>query len=411
MLIKSMLYRLFTFAFSMLISPIMLITALISRLKKGNQLNKNEFRILWGTDSLTNYVNWSRAMAENGWKSRTAVGVVSSHSAQSDFDEMIFSNRSNKQITILEKIFIEFRDYFFFIRFFMRTLTRENLVVVSCTGLVFSHFNVGLLNYKTEFRLLKIAGIKVCVIPYGGDAHVYRRLRNPNWMTALAIDYSEQSKLQNKIAARVDYYVAHSDVFLPGGAVLDGFGRSDRISVNTLCIDTTEWAPVTRKKNGQNLVITHTPNHRGVKGTAAVIQTVDLLRAEGLSLELRLVEGKSNKEVREFLREFSDIHIDQLNSDLYGLSAIESMSLGIPTISSFEGELRNFFDRWSFSKECPIISANPSNLTEVLRNVIADSNSWQEISRKSREYVKKYHSYESFETFFAEIIKSNGWIV
>jgi hypothetical protein len=42
--------------------------------------------------------------------------------------------------------------------------------------------------------------------------------------------------------------------------------------------------------------------------------------------------------------------------------------------------------------ECPIIHADPGTLEGVLREVLANSESWKQLSAAGREYVFKYHS-------------------
>jgi glycosyltransferase involved in cell wall biosynthesis len=282
--------------------------------------------------------------------------------------------------------------------------------MTSCEGFIFYQYNRGLFNYKVEYFLLRLAKIKIGVIPYGGDAHIYRRIQNPKWLAGLLTDYPKQALIQNDISERVDFYVEKADIFLPGSAIFDGFGRADRISANTLCIDTDLWSP-TSKSIRKTIVISHTPNHRKIKGTQLIIEAVSQLKAEGFNVELKLIEGKSNEDVRIALQGSSDIHIDQLNSDCYGLSAIESMALGIPTLSSFGGAVREFFNEWSFSKNCPIVDINSGTLLENLRTLIENDNYRDDLSIRSRQYVLDYHSYEYFARFFEEILESKSIIL
>jgi glycosyltransferase involved in cell wall biosynthesis len=390
---------------SIICLPVFFMIALIGRLRKKGKLTKENFTILWGTTSLTNYKHWSRSLVFAGWKSTSAVGWLSHHSNHDDFNRVIFLHKVASDSSRLAKIKAEISNFIAFINFVISALLNANLVMHSCEGLIFHHYRMGLFHHRIEYILLKTAKIKVGVIPYGGDAHVYRRIRNPDWLAGLLSDYPESAKVQNKIANKVDFYVEKADIFLPGSALLDGFGRSDRISVNTLCIDTNLWSPKPKIQKNY-LTVTHSPNHRDVKGTKFILEAISKLNEEGFKVELILIEGKSNEEVREQLQNSSDVHIDQLHSDSYGLSAIESMALGIPTISSFGGEMREFFDRWSFSKTCPIIYSKSDTLADTLRDLIIDRELRTRISEESRQYVLDFHSYNYFEKFFTEVLKS-----
>lgn len=400
--------RIYSFTVSILslfIAPVFVSAAIIGRFFKKKNLTKENINVIWGTTSLTNYKHWSNALVAAGWESKSVVGQVSIQSSFNDFNYVLFKKPTNEDPNQFNSPYQVIRNFLRFVVFFLSILLKTNLVVHSCEGLVFHHYNKGFFSYKIEYIFLKIANVKIIIIPYGSDAHVYRRIRNPYWLAGLLSDYPQNARIQNRIAKRVDFYVEKADLFLPGSAILDGFGRSDAISVNTLCIDTELWRPIPRAKN-RHLVITHTPNHRGVKGTESIIKAISQLNEEGYELELILIEKKSNEEVRTTLQSLSDIHIDQLNSDAYALSAIEAMALGIPTISSFGGTIRDFFSEWSFAETCPILNSNSENLIEVLRELVSDSKKRVDVGKKSREYAVRYHSYEHFAKFFHELLVS-----
>jgi hypothetical protein len=283
-------------------------------------------------------------------------------------------------------------------------LASAHLVCISCDGFIFQHYKTLGFNYKIENFLLKFAGVKVCVFPYGGDAYVYSRIQDKNWFFGLMSDYPEASKNQSKIGERVDYFIAKADLFLPGAMLFDGMGRTDWFTPSTLCIDVPKRNNRSRNHHNQ-IVVTHAPNHRAVKGTRFIIETVEKLVQEGVGIELKLLENETNQEVMRVLAEESDIHIDQLHFDGYGLNAIESMSLGVPTIGNFSGISRDFFDRWSFTTECPMIVASEKTLGEVLLNLVENRNQLQDISKKSVMYIEKHHSSEAFAMNFSQILQ------
>ncbi|MDH3189286.1 MAG: glycosyltransferase, partial [Acidimicrobiia bacterium] len=45
--------------------------------------------------------------------------------------------------------------------------------------------------------------------------------------------------------------------------------------------------------------------------------------------------------------------------------------------------------------ECPVVHADPDNLEQVLRALLADRQSWDARARAGREYVDSYHNGEA----------------
>src|SRR5690606_29484229 len=130
-----------------------------------------------------------------------------------------------------------------------------------------------------------------------------------------------------RIAQRVAYWSERADCIITGLMGVDGFGRWDVIIPSQLFLDTGLWSASQREsradgKNGA-VVVAHAPNHRGFKGTEFVLAAVETLKAEGLKVELRLIEGLQNDEVRRILREEVDILVEQLIYTGYALNALE----------------------------------------------------------------------------------------
>ena len=132
-------------------------------------------------------------------------------------------------------------------------------------------------------------------------------------------------------------------------------------------------------------IILHTPTEPQVKGTKYVLETIDKLKKAGLNFEFKL---KRNMTQEETHREISkcDIYLDELLTGGYGVTAIESMALGKPTISWVLKSIQEISP-----EGLPIVSANPDNLEKKLTNLILDPDQRYEIGIQSRKYVEKYH--------------------
>jgi glycosyltransferase involved in cell wall biosynthesis len=81
------------------------------------------------------------------------------------------------------------------------------------------------------------------------------------------------------------------------------------------------------------------------------------------------------------------------------------MACGLPTITNLEYDSITLpMRRWSFLDECPLVSASPENIADVLRQLISNPQLRNEIGVASRKYVEKYHGLDSAHYLFTNII-------
>ena len=386
--------------FSVTNLPCFLTVAIISRILKSAKEQKS-YNVFWGTEPILNNYHWSQATKANFTQS-TYITRRDSFILNGRADTVLFSDRCGASLGV--KIIIVLRENLIFALTFMKILLRGNLVCISCDGFIFQNYKTFGFDYRLELMLLKLAGVAVCVLPYGSDAYVYSKVQDKNWLYGLLSDYPDAARRQKQIEKRVDFYARHSDLFLPGPMLFDGLGRSDWITPSILCVEKPKEVRKERSRSG-TLIVTHAPNHREVKGTKFVIGAVNQLIDEGIAIELRLLENKPNHEVIRVLTEESDVHIDQLFFDGYALNALEARRVGVPSIGNFSGPLREFFDRWSFTAECPMIVANDRTLPDVLRSLCNDREYLETVSMKSVDYVKKFHSNRSFAENFSRLLE------
>lgn len=79
------------------------------------------------------------------------------------------------------------------------------------------------------------------------------------------------------------------------------------------------------------VLIAHAPTNREVKSTAAFLEAVDRLRAEGHDIEVDLIEGRTWDECLE-RKARADIYFDQVKLG-YGNNSVECWGMGIPVIA------------------------------------------------------------------------------
>jgi hypothetical protein len=221
--------------------------------------------------------------------------------------------------------------------------------------------------------------------------------------------YPLEARKQERISAQVDYWVRNADVTIPGMMGPDGGGRWDVLAPSSLTIDISLWEPSQRRSvaDGRNgtVYIAHAPNHRGFKGTEFVIDAVQKLREEGLSIELILLEKVQNDVLRKIFRDDVDILVEQLIATGHGFNAVEGMASGLPVVSNLEDETYTLpFRRWSFLNECPIASACPETIEEVLRKLVTRPDLRLSLGIAGRQYAEKYHSFGSAQHLFKSVL-------
>lgn len=131
--------------------------------------------------------------------------------------------------------------------------------------------------------------------------------------------------------------------------------------------------------------IVHGPSNRAIKGTKYLLEAVETLQKEGVPVELKLIEGMRHADAMRACRD-ADIAIDQLLIGAYGQFSVEMMALGKPVICYIRDDLRDFY-----TGDLPIISADPSSITRVLRQLVEHRDRWEALGQRGRAYVRDVH--------------------
>lgn len=254
---------------------------------------------------------------------------------------------------------------------------------------------------RLELAILRLAGKATIVSPYGGDVAVRGHLAG--WEDVMALDYPETVARSDAIRARVDWFVRGADLTIRN--VNPGYlPRADVLWPNQYALDPTAFVPGPKSTaNGRDGAVTvlHAPNHRRIKGTDHLIQSVEELRAEGLAVELVLLEGRPNRDVRDALR-CADIVAEQFLVG-YGLLAVEAMASGAAVLSNV-GWLPADVRRHRAIVELPIVDATPETLTERLRELVLNPAFRAELGARGREYVLRWHTDDAAARTWSEIV-------
>ena len=355
-------------------------------------------KCFWGPAPLVSFKYWSQVVKDMGYTSQTLVSRVYNINNKSDFDEVYEE--------LLQKTYKGFPYFFKFLfkEFFIfdYALKHYSIFHFPASGGPLGNTN----KWNKEAELIHRIGGKVIILPYGADFFQYSKVSNVSLRHALMSHYPRYAREEETIEQRIKYWSKEADVFLSGLQTY-GLGRWDLFPYLMVTIDDEAWKmkATFSKNNGTNGVVNviHTPNHRVIKGTEYVIRAIEELKKEGLQVNLILLEGVKNDEVKRIMQEDADILVEQLIQG-YALSAIEGMSTGVAVISNLEEEhYTRAFRRYSYLEECPILNGTPEDIKDKLRMLITNPQLREDLGKAGRAYVEKYHSEESAKYMFSRI--------
>ena len=109
------------------------------------------------------------------------------------------------------------------------------------------------------------------------------------------------------------------------------------------------------------LRVCHSPTNRYYKGSDDIIEICSGLDKNGL-IDFILIEGKTQEEVIK-IKQSCDIYIDQIHNRGgwgYGMSSIESLSMGLVCLTELVREYQNFIP------DHPFINVTKQNLKEKI---------------------------------------------
>lgn len=385
---------LYLLASGVFLIPFCIMSVIVCLFARRPVLDGKVARIVWGPIPIINNKYWSKALKDNGYNSTTYMHKAFENiNTKDDFDEYV-SGRLKGVPAPIKLVLL-----------FWESLLRFDVFCISCNGWLLGHTPYGFL----EAPIFKFAAKKTIVIPFGGDAYVYKNVRSVALRHGLQLSYPALAKDQETIEKRVAYWRKHAD-FMPGSVIsVDGIGRWDALLFNYLFIDTEQWQASKRNSNADGrkdtVYVTHAPNHTGFKGTEFVKKAVEDLQTEGLKVELKLLQNIQNEEVRRILAEDTDILVEQLIFTGHGLNGLEGMASGLPVVCNLEDEnYTKIFRRWSYLDECPLVSAEPENITDVLRALVTRPALRAELAQKSREYAEKYNDLSACHFLFSNAL-------
>lgn len=142
------------------------------------------------------------------------------------------------------------------------------------------------------------------------------------------------------------------------------------------------------KRDDGRVRVVHSPSRRDRKHTAEIIEAVGLLQAQGLPVDLDIIEKLPNAEcIRR--KASGDICFDQLELQ-YGTSAVECMYLGIPVIVGMDDATDTRVRE--VTGLTPYVRATRESLASVLHSLVTDQKMRAEVGAVGSEYARRFHS-------------------
>lgn len=145
-----------------------------------------------------------------------------------------------------------------------------------------------------------------------------------------------------------------------------------------------------RQQENERLRIVHSPTNRSMKGTELILPVIEAVK-KVRHIDFVIIENKPHEEVIR-MKETCDLAIEQVGNfggTGYGRNSLETLALGIPTIT----EMTPDYVAWL--PENPFVLATPKTLFERLLELIDNPLLRSEASAHGRQWVEKYHSYEA----------------
>jgi len=165
--------------------------------------------------------------------------------------------------------------------------------------------------------------------------------------------------------------------------------------------DTLEISPA-NPPDSPPVRIGHAVVTRSSKGSDAILAAIAEV-AKDHDIEPVLIERLPYKEALE-LKSTCHIFIDQLGELGYGLSGLESLAMGIPTVVELLPDHEEFIGKH------PFVIANSDTLADVLRGLIDDEPRRRELTQIGPKWVAEFHSPARTVDIIHEKYHDLGWL-
>ena len=176
--------------------------------------------------------------------------------------------------------------------------------------------------------------------------------------------------------------------------------RHPNINYLFLPSDTESYTPKT--KLNAIIRIAHAPTNRHYKGSNLIINLCRKIADEGL-INFDLIEKLSHQDAIK-RKQAADIFIAQIGDKGgwgYGMNSVESLSMGICTLTEMNQKYCEFLP------DHPFLNINEMTFETVLKQLINNRSKILDYGRKGKKWVNKYHHFSGVQktlyTYYRDI--------
>ncbi|MCM8821279.1 MAG: glycosyltransferase [Candidatus Omnitrophica bacterium] len=282
---------------------------------------------------------------------------------------------SNKPVKGVNKILEEIVFSYFFLK------------MLRWADIVHWYFGSSIMPWWLDIRLVKLLNKPALIEWLGSDIRIpeVELKDNPYYRT---IFHSPEfpSKQLIKSWRKQKFFANHGFEVLVPPCMLQYLKKDTWNTIHVLRqrIMVSDYIPSYPEPDKKCPVIVHTPTKPVLKGTHSVLNAIERLK-KNHCFEFRLIQNLSHADTLQAIRH-SDIFLDQFVIGAHGMAALEAMAFGKPVVCYIKPSLVSIYP-----PDLPIINANQDNLVQILEKLITDGEKRNEIGKKSRNYVEKYH--------------------
>jgi len=305
---------------------------------------------------------------------------------------VVLKNRKlPSDITLSSSLDMKLKKRLKFYSFFIRSLYFTNLI----------HYHGGTIHKNAiDASIFKRIGKPMIISWGGGDARIIEKARKNNPYFYRENNSEWDKKVINSLGTIAKYVK-----FVATDPEMAEYSEPyfEKVFIIKQPIDLNEvYLSIPDKKSIKPRIL-HIPTHPEAKGTEYIENAIQKLQYENICFEYtRLKPNLTQKQMKKVIST-CDIYIDELRCGSYGVTAVEAMASGKPTITFIRDDLIE-----KYPKDLPIVNANPDTIYDKLKMLIKDAELRHKIGMKSRKYVEKYHSLEVIGPKLLEIYKEIG---
>jgi glycosyltransferase involved in cell wall biosynthesis len=152
--------------------------------------------------------------------------------------------------------------------------------------------------------------------------------------------------------------------------------------------------------------ILHTPSNRKVKGTDDIFApAMEILLAKGYEFNYKIVANHSRHDVVQMKKE-ATIFFDQAKAGFYGMSALEAMQFGIPTVCYVSSQALVQSNGKVTLTKCPVRMCGNTieSVVKTFERLLSNPEKLSDISKRTKKFCDEFHSYEAVAEMWNELL-------